>query len=196
MNWTKLALDEETHTYRYGGKVVPSVTQIISMLCDLSHIDPGVLERKGEIGCAVHKACEIIDLGKTLDPDSIDDAVAPYVDAYRSFLDTVKPQVLAIEQMVYHPTHEYAGRLDRIYRIDGKLVWVDIKTTAKIHPVAGVQTAAYQGAHYGDVPPGSARAVLQLRPDRTFRVKMTTSDSDWQVFLSCLSIYRWRKTNV
>lgn len=188
-----LEFNEERHEYRHRGRVVPSVTQVLSPLYDFSRVDPEVLARKAAIGTAVHRACELLDRGERLDPDSIDPEVAPYVVQYAGFHDAMRPRVLANEQQVYHAGLGYAGTLDRVYDIGGETLVVDLKTTAAAEPAHGVQLAAYDAA----LPAGGKprrRAVLLLHPHE-WRIKEFSGADDWPVYVSLLTLHRWRAKN-
>lgn len=78
-------------------------------------------------GTDVHKAAEQLALGVT--PDIADD-VLPYVEQYRTFLDTFAPKFVMSEAPVYSPTYGYAGTCDGVMEIDGRTVAFDLKTTA------------------------------------------------------------------
>ena len=78
-----LTFDPEKHEYRINGVLVPSVSQILAPLYDFSKIPRDVLERKRQIGTAIHKAIELdllgdldVALGQLGDVDQALDAVA------------------------------------------------------------------------------------------------------------------------
>lgn len=193
-----LTFDELTHTYRFKGEVVPSVTKIIEPLSDFSGIPQEVLNAKAFLGQVVHKACELVDQG-TL-PDSWDAGSAlPYVDAYRKFLTECKPKWDGIEERVFHPSYKYAGTLDRRGKIGADYAYADIKCSSVVDPAAGVQTAAYMEAKMmelrllGEPQSGVDRCVIHLKPDGTYRLEWFKDPRDWPTFLSCLTIFNWRK---
>lgn len=103
-------------------------------------------------GTDLHKAAEQLALGET--PD-VDDAILPYVDQYRAFLDTFQPEFVMSEAPVYNPTVGYAGTCDGILVIDGQRLVFDIKTTAHApdsgkarppFPEVALQLVAYRRA--------------------------------------------------
>lgn len=55
----------------------------------------------------------------------------PYMMAYEDFQEQHDIEVQEIEMMVFNPTLMYAGRLDRVWEIDGKMHLTDIKTGGK-----------------------------------------------------------------
>lgn len=192
-----LQFDADKHEYRLDGAVVPSVTQVTDgLLTDLSMVPPDILRRAAEFGQAVHAACEYDDDG-TLDEDSLDVSLLPYLAGYRKFKAEAKPEVLANELKVYSRKYGFAGTLDRVMRFGRGLprCLVDLKTNTQLLPAVGPQTAAYQLAweEMGN-PALTKRFALQLLPN-DYRLEPLTDPMDRHVFLSCLTVARWRKTH-
>lgn len=79
-----LEFDSSSHTYRVGGVVVPSVTQILSPLVDFSMVTPDVLAAKAAIGTAVHLACELYDMDDLIEYD-LDPVLVPYFEGWKKF---------------------------------------------------------------------------------------------------------------
>jgi hypothetical protein len=191
-----LDFEESTHTYRFGGQVVPSVTQILAPLANLSFVDPDVLEAARAFGTAVHKACELDDLG-TLDEDELDPALGPYLSAWRKFCREYEVRWDMVEMRVFHKQLRYAGTLDRFgtVRLAPHLAhrtpaMVDIKSGTQLFPSVGPQLAAYHRA----VPTASVttkRLAVQLKPDGTYFAKWHDDPNDFAVFASLLTISNW-----
>lgn len=170
-----LTLDERNHKYMDDeGNIIPSVTEIISMISGDAYrnINPAVLEHAAEKGRLVHEWCEQFDYG--CEEDQVPSELEPYCRAYMDFCRDYRPEWTAIESMVYCNVTEtgegYAGTVDRIGKIDGKLCVVDIKTiaspTTKDHIKVCCQTAAYSMASnvWGE------RYALYLKPDGKYRL--------------------------
>lgn len=192
-----LEFHEARHEYRLDGEVVPSVTQVTDgLLTDLSMVPRDVLERAAAFGTAVHMTCELDD-DDMLDEDALDVALRPYLAGYRKFKAEVKPEVLANELKVYSRKYGFAGTLDRVMRFGRGLprCLVDLKTNTQLLPAVGPQTAAYQLAweEMGN-PALTKRFALQLLPN-DYRLEPLTDPMDRHVFLSCLTVTRWRKTH-
>lgn len=188
---TGLTFDEETHTYRHNGLVVPSVTQILSPLIDLSAVPPGVLEAASKFGVAVHKACELWDLGD-LDEDALDDNLRPYLAGWKLFVSENRCSWDGIEKRVFHKTLRYAGTLDRRGMVRNELAVVDIKSTASIYPAVGPQLAAYAHADIRpEALPLTRRYVVQLKPNGSYECKECRNTTDFSVFASLLTLRNW-----
>lgn len=171
----ELELDERNHKYMdEEGNIIHSVTEIISMISGDAYrnINPAVLEHAAEKGRLVHEWCEQFDYG--CEEDQVPSELEPYCRAYMDFCRDYRPEWTAIESMVFCDVTQtgegYAGTVDRIGKIDGKLCVVDIKTiaspTTKDHIKVCCQTAAYSMASnvWGE------RYALYLKPDGKYRL--------------------------
>lgn len=192
-----LTFDEETHTYRFEGRKVPSVTTVIAPLSQyLTQIPRDVLEEKRLLGKYVHQASELADIGD-LDWDTLWGPARPYVEAWRQFVaDTGFTAVVdGIEARLYHMKFRYAGTADRIGILGGQAAVLDLKTSETLEPAYGVQLAAYQEAWNEANPKAkiTMRKAVQLRPDGTYRVETYRGADDFSVFLSCLTLYHWKE---
>lgn len=127
-----LTYDPETHAYTVDGRRVPSVTEIAGVLTagKYAAMNPAMLEQAKRRGTAVHELCEQIDCG--IDPEELDiePELVGYVNAYLAFLRDWQPEWEWVEMPVH--TDSYAGRADRIGKIDGQSAIVDIKTTSSM----------------------------------------------------------------
>jgi hypothetical protein len=193
-----VTFEPEKHEYAIDGVRVPSVTQVLKDCYDFSRVAPDVLQAKAELGTAVHLACELDDAGDLVE-ESVHAQVRPYLDAYRLFKQHKCTHVVATEQIVHHPLHRYAGKLDLITEFDGARWLVDWKTPLSINPAVGLQTAAYVNA----LPKGwlgydgpYKRAALQLKNDGTYKLHEFAEPNDWPVFLAKLTSYRWNERNL
>lgn len=164
-----LTLDHETHTYYREGREVPGVTRVLgdAKIIDYSGIPQHILDRAAARGKAAHLALEYLDRG-TLDRDSLDSELEPYVHAYEAFcVDSGFVCGLA-EKSRYHKQRGYAGTFDRTGMLGKDAVLLDFKT------------GAFQEGHliqvaggYGNMFPHPRRfrhIALQLFPTGKYRV--------------------------
>lgn len=189
-----VTFNAERHEYTVDGRRVPSVTQVLRACYDFSRVPPEVLAAKGELGTAVHLACELDD-ADDLDEASVGEAVRPYLDAYRLFKTHKLTHVIATEQIVSHRLG-YAGKFDLLTEFDDARWLIDWKTPLLINPAVALQTAAYVGAMSPDLapPPGVKlkRAALQLKNDGTYRLHEFSDPNDFAVFVSFLNVHQWK----
>lgn len=132
----KLKFIEETHTYLYGNKVIPSVSQLINFEFDKPYKDvpKDILAKAASYGTQVHEAIEAyikkeftladVKLSHNLDPN--------IKSAILSADEIIKKYMLDIKSMEQKATYKgrYAGTYDLLTN-DKDLI--DIKTTSKLH---------------------------------------------------------------
>jgi len=187
-----LTFRDDIHEYRFGGVVVPSVTQILKPLTDYSFVQAEALENARQAGVAIHKTVELECKGD-LDEDALPEWLRPYLSAWRKFVLETGFVLEASEERVYHAGCRYAGTLDlRGATRRHKRGLFDIKRSFAAGPAIGVQTAAYANAiDWRD----AARFGLQLRGDGTYRLREFNDPADWSVFLALLTVHRYRERN-
>jgi hypothetical protein len=198
MNFAAFHFDPVEHRYTLGGMVLPSVTQILAPIKpDFSMVSADVLERKRQLGQAVHAACELDDDGD-LDEGETDPLVLAYLQGWRKFRADTGALVLENERQLFHPTLMYAGTLDRSVSVNGETWLVDLKTVyPNPVPSFGVQLAGYDLLRQADgAEPAAKRASVHLLPDGKYRMKTYTNPNDFVCFRALLSLSHWKKENL
>ena len=188
MSSDTLAFDETTHTYTLGGEILPSVTQIIKetgLAGDSNWTpDPFYLIR----GTLVHQATALLDRND-LDEASVDPQIRGYLESYKRFLKETGflPEVVEVPR--FNPTLRYAGTPDRVGRLSGEGLVLDLKTGVSRPRWHKIQTAGY--VLLSPEHP-EKRAALYLGGDGTFSLVEHTDPHDSQVFLAALTVHRWK----
>jgi hypothetical protein len=155
------------------------------------------MHERGELGTAVHHACEHLD--RPCAPE-----VEPFVNAYRRWLLRDQPEILAQEVTVFHPERGYAGTADLIVRMGGRTYVVDIKS-GYVPKKAALQTCAYARAtHYVK---GDASAPVPWTIDGAFVIDLKAKtpagefkiaycdigDESWRTFTACLNLWAFEE---
>jgi hypothetical protein len=130
-----LNYDDENHEYFILADRaihIPSVSEILKPIMSDFEIPSFYAER----GTKVHEATELYDHGKYL-PELVDPMVIPYLVGYDNFHQEHDVEYEESEMMVFNENLFYAGRLDRIWKVDGDYFLTDIKTGGKYrwHPL-------------------------------------------------------------
>lgn len=187
--------EEEGHRYFLGDQELPSVTTVITaVLGGTITVSPEAWKMAGERGTAVHKACELDDLG-TLDESTVGEEW-PYLDAYRKFKSEHACEWDGIERRHYHEVYNYAGTIDRMGTLDGRRSILDIKTGLR-SPLHDIQLAAYSMLA-GFSPANWNRIILHLHSNGDYAIytsKKSSLAQDMNIFLSALAIYNWQRRN-
>ena len=183
-----LTFDEALHEYHINGRVVPSVTQIVNAVLapDYSFATEWHMER----GKAVHRAAELIGLGKHLAP--VCDAIAGRVEAVRRwYADHPAVKVLEVEMRVN--TRSYAGTLDLLCEDRKGMLLVDWKCGQ--HLTTCWQLGGYANAlkHSHEITVRRGRGVT-LNDDGTYT---ETEDYDLRRYATefqwVLGVYKIKK---
>ena len=193
----ELTFDEASHTYRVGGKVWPSVTQVLEPLQFLDGVPWAVLEAARKFGTHVHQAVHLWNVGN-LDEESLDPHLAPYLAGWKKFLADTGAEVVVSERRILNRRLRYAGTLDSVIRWRQRFHMLDVKSGAMPKTV-GLQTAAYREAlrsECGSLVLSPVRYCVQLTGFGDYRLHKLTERTDFNYFTSALNVHRWRTTNV
>ena len=162
-------------------------------------------DKAGNIGTTVHEIAEQYVIGaESIDLSQYEKPVQDKARQFVDFMRTVKPDVWAIEGVVFNRTHRYAGAFDFIFDInypDGMLAGryiVDVKTGSGIYPEAALQQTAYAegefiavGTDEVPMPEVDGAFALHLTPRTWKLIPVVIGDTSFQAFLSVLETAKW-----
>lgn len=187
----ELTFDEGPHIYRLYGSEIPSVSAVMEPLSNFEYgsINEKVLNNAAERGTSVHNSIENwIKFGI----NDTDDEYMGYFRGFEEWWNINKPEVIGSEMRVYHKLLRYAGTIDLLAIIDGKITVVDFKTTSRlVEKNCGVQLEAYAqalGSHGISV---EGKRILHLSIDGKWN-EVIFPEKDmtrWRVFGSLKTIY-------
>ena len=195
---------EDDHTYWWGDRRLPSVTQVLQSagLVDTTFFNEEAAVR----GTYVHRAAELLD-GGNLDEETIDPVVAPYLEAYQKFLKMYGPKWSAIETRLADPDTGFAGTVDRVGTLgvgkSRKLYVVDLKSGSPA-PFHAIQIAWYSALVVRDrikkgISPSHAvkvgRLAVYLTKKGSFTVKEYTDVKDKLIFQSALNLTAFKESH-
>ena len=198
----RIRYEDSTHTYWIDGVRVPSITQVLKAATydDFDHVDPQTLKRKADQGTALAKMIEEYADGsfdETLERYDID--LLPDFDAFVSWHENIRGNILHSESIVASARYGYAGRLDLVYEIPGEgAAMIDTKRTYSPPASGGPQTAAqvlaFCETHGLDALLHMPRYLLHIKEGRCTLVPQRNKD-DLKVFLAALTVTHWRMKN-
>jgi hypothetical protein len=192
----KFRFDPSDHSYYLGDRRLIGVSEAIQTagLKDFSRIDPTVLERAQQRGTAVHSACQYLDEGD-LDWATVSPEIEPYVRAWERFKKETGVELLGIEKPLFHATLGFAGTPDRVVNLYPHKGIIDLKTYAP-DAVTGIQLAGYSYLELGQQSPLDApkRWGLWLKDDGRYSLTQYTDRGDEAVFMSCLTIAKFKRS--
>ena len=100
-------------------------------------------------------------------------------------------ELLRSEEAVFHPEHRYAGRVDLVARLGGKLFVVDLKTSARAYPEHFLQVGGYALALRAEGVEVEGGLIVALRDG--LRVAEVPLDGAMEAFLGLLAVHRFLK---
>lgn len=199
--------DLDTHTYTADGRILPSVTQVLTdqRFIDFSNVPADVMADARARGSYVHAVMHAI-LENDFDLEDCDPRFRGYVDSGLGYLDTAKLTPVHVEWRFWHVRRWFAGTVDYIaWNPDGVLVISDWKTGHPIDVAAALQTAAYElgvrdyllptlgGVYSGPIQ----RQAIKLHKDGTpARPEPYTDPRDLHQFLAALSCVHYRRNGM
>lgn len=187
----ELTFDEERHIYKVSGKPIQSVTHYLSPLTSQIYgdINRDILDKAADRGTAVHFAIELFtSFGAT----EIAPEYQAYFNAFLAWKNKYNPLIVASEFRVYHPVYWYAGTLDLIVEIGGKIILVDVKCTAELKSfLVSVQGAAYAEAAKSHGVFVDEIAALHLKPDGTYTYEKYEQKKAFNIFLNCMAVQNY-----
>ncbi len=177
MYYSTLAHFKSLSGYEIDGVWYPRVTKIVDIkakpalykfYAEMNNFaaSESVKEKSASEGTLIHKAAEKIFIGQS--PD-IDPSIAPSIEALVKFIEKKNIQVDPefVEKQVVHYGDRYAGTLDAVALIDGKLGILDIKTSQAIYRDYNLQTSAYIAALEKQLPNLQTRWILRIDQTKT-----------------------------
>lgn len=122
-------------------------------------------EESAKEGTQVHDTVEAILLGRS---PVVPLGIQPSVEAFFEFVEKnqIRVNPKYVEFRLKHPEERYAGTLDAIAEIDGKIGILDIKTSQSIYRDYDLQTSAYVAAMRPIVPELETRWILRIDQDQ------------------------------
>jgi len=118
-------------------------------------------EQSAKEGTAIHEAVEGLLLNKNPEiPPEIAPAVQSFLEFYEKNNIQVTPDL--VERRIVNYDHRYAGTVDAIALIGGKLGVLDIKTSQAIYRDYSLQTSAYMDALKSEFRTLETRWILKI----------------------------------
>jgi hypothetical protein len=133
----KIEFISEGHLYLYCGMIIPSVSEILGFIFPDKYKDvpKEILKDKADYGTLIHKLCEELDTGKTLEELKQEYKFNYIIEAtlkqHLRLKEKYDIQPISMEQRVCYKGL-YAGTYDLEAYVDSELSLIDRKTTAEL----------------------------------------------------------------
>ena len=203
-----LDYDDESHSYRVDGLRIPSVTKIVDS-CFPKNLHEWVAVVGGEeykriteealtIGNDTHKYIEdFITYGHTCDKP--DEHIANPIEAFLEWDEKYEPQWMSSERKIYCDKFKYAGTVDAVAKIGGRVCVIDFKTSKKIYKPYHLQVTAYAQAikRMDGLRRWPLGIILRLDKETgQYEMKVFEPKAHFQMFLNCIRLRDWSSTRI
>ena len=204
-----LDYDEAAHSYKVEGIKVPSVTRVVDGCFPKYLVDWAlsigeeeyhrVIDEALEIGNYTHKWIEeYIGTGRTiLDIDGPPSNNS--IDAFLKWEKEFKPEWISSESKIYCDKYKYAGTVDAVAKINGRVCVIDFKTSKKIYKPYHLQVAAYAQAIKRIDGLGRWPLGIILRLDKEtgeYEQKVFEPKDHFNTFKKCLELKQWSSLRI
>lgn len=163
------------------------------------------LAKAAEIGTQVHALIEWTlkgELCQKFGPSPFISEKAQHAFAsWTEWRRKVELKPLFVEQTIWSKSFGYAGTLDLLADVEGKLTVLDWKTGKAIYPEAKLQNAAYRQAlremGHGEPRQGIILRLPKVETDPDFEALTVTDDEQHLMvhFLSAMDLWKWQQKN-
>ena len=171
------------------------VTEILSNVLGnkFDMVNPIVLDRASKFGQAVHATLTLYDRNNLGEYDEV--ILGPYLSAWVDFRRMYNPEFLLIEGRLTDNFLGFSGQPDRIAKMQGRTWVIDFKTGQK-SPEQALQTAAYEYLYsVNNKSTYQMRRMCVFLDGKGFTVVEYSDPADRGVFLSMLTVAKWKKNN-
>lgn len=146
---------KEACGYGEDGAWYPRVTKILEIkskpalyrfYASMPNFEAGedMKQKSADEGTLVHETVQAIAVGQKVE---VDPSIKPAVDAFVEFTERNRVRFVPefIEKRLVNTRDRYAGTIDAVAHIGGRIGVLDIKTSQSIYRDYNLQTAAYMG---------------------------------------------------
>ena len=203
-----LEYDDKAHSYKVEGVKVPSVTRVVDGCFpkDLTHwaLSIGqeeydkVISEALEIGNDTHQWIEdYINYGHACTEQ--EDYISKSVNAFLDWTTEYNPEWVDAERKVYCDKYKYAGTVDAVAKINGRIVVIDFKTSKKIYKPYHLQVTAYAQAikRMDGLRRWPLGMILRLDKETgKFEQKVFEPKNNFNTFKKCLELKQWSSLRI
>ena len=207
----ELIYDDIAHTYKVNDVKIPSVTRIIDACFEKNltnwAISIGdveyhrIISEALEIGNETHKYIEEYILYEMEDGRHLPkiDKAEKSLTAFAKWDAKFEPEYLDAERKVYCDRYKYAGTVDAVAKINGRVCVIDFKTSKKIYKPYHLQVTAYAQAikRIDGLRQWPLGIILRLdKLTGEYEQKVFEPKDHMSTFIKCLELRQWSSLRI
>ena len=203
-----LEYDDIAHTYKVNDVKIPSVTRIIDACFEKNltnwAISIGdveyhrIIAEALEIGNETHKCLEsLVNGGDYLTVTH--EGSCNSINAFDDWREEFKPEWIDSERKVYCDRYKYAGTVDAVAKINGRVCVIDFKTSKKIYKPYHLQVTAYAQAikRIDGLRQWPLGIILRLdKLTGEYEQKVFEPRVHFETFKKCLELRQWSSIRI
>jgi len=204
-----LDYDDAAHSYKVEGIKVPSVTRVVDGCFPKHLVDWAlsigeeeyhrIIDEALEIGNHTHEWIEeYIYTGRCIfNEEGLGNNNS--IEAFLAWEEKYKPEWLSSEQKVYCDKYKYAGTVDAVAKINGRVCVIDFKTSKKIYKPYHLQVTAYAQAikRIDGLKRWPLGIILRLDKETgEYDQKVFEPRDHFNTFKKCLELRQWSSLRI
>ena len=214
----RLDYDDKAHSYKVDDVKIPSVTRIIDACFPKNLTDWAlnvgeeeyrrVIDEALKIGNDTHQWIEYyIDNHRTWEPSflrkctnlSESHHIFKPVKAFLGWTEKYEPKWIYTERKIYCDKHKYAGTVDAVAKINGRVCVIDFKTSKKIYKPYHLQVTAYAQAikRIDGLRQWPLGMILRLDKETgLYQQKVFEPKDHFKTFIKCMELRQWSSIRI
>ena len=198
-----LDYDDEAHSYKVDGVKIPSVTRVVDACFPKHLVDWAlsigeeeyhrVIDEALEIGNDTHKWIENYING------TFSEKTNPSIDAFIRWKTNYNVEFIDSERKIYCDKYKYAGTVDAVAKINGRVCVIDFKTSKKIYKPYHLQVTAYAQAikRIDGLRQWPLGIILRLDKETgEYQQKVFEPKDHFKTFVKCMELRQWSSVRI
>ncbi len=207
-----LDYDDKAHSYKVDGIKVPSVTRVVDGCFPKNLTDWAlsigeeeyhkIIDEALEIGNDAHKWIEFYIQNwwfSEWQRPKRDDKFFNPVSSFLKWETKFKPEWIGAERKIYCDRFKYAGTVDAVAKINGRVCVIDFKTSKKIYKPYHLQVTAYAQAikRIDGLRQWPLGMILRLDKETgEYEQKVFEPKDHFDMFKKCLELRQWSSLRI
>jgi len=201
-----LDYDEDAHSYKVDGVKIPSVTRIVDACFPKNLTDWAVSIGEEEYHRIIDEALEIGNYTHEWIEDYINDwsllhhrKTNPSIDAFLRWETNYDVEFIDAERKIYCDRFKYAGTVDAVAKINGRVCVIDFKTSKKIYKPYHLQVTAYAQAikRIDGLRRWPLGIILRLDKETgEYQQKVFEPKDHFKTFVKCMELRQWSSLRI
>ena len=199
-----LDYDDKAHSYKVDGIKVPSVTRVVDGCFPKNLTDWALSIGEEEYHKIIDEALEIGNythewIENYINEQPFNATTNPSIDAFLRWETNCGVEFIDSERKIYCDRFKYAGTVDAVAKINGRVCVIDFKTSKKIYKPYHLQVAAYAQAikRMAGLRQWPLGIILRLDKETgQYQQKVFEPKDHFKTFVKCMELRQWSSLRI